>query len=166
MERHSAQDHYLSTEVLTATPQKLHLLLVEAAIRSCEQARRQWNEGQAELACEALIHAQDIVTEMLARLNYEGDAEPAKNLASVYLFVLRSLAEANLEHDQGKLDGAIRVLHTERETWQQVCRRFGSTESAGSAAHVSFSSENAGLAAPIFDLPDTSESLGGFSLEA
>ncbi len=163
----SAQENYLTTEVMTATPQRLQLILVEAAIRSCEQARRCWAANQTEQACEALIHAESIVTELLARLNQEGDPEMAKRIASVYLFVFRSLVDANLKHDETKLKDAIRVLETERETWQEVCRRFGSSDASQAAGRVSLSEERIATAAPILNVPEMSdEGYTGFSLEA
>ena len=45
----SAQSNYLETEVMTAPPQKLQLMLVEAAIRSAERARAMWREEDDEL---------------------------------------------------------------------------------------------------------------------
>ncbi|NLX99773.1 MAG: flagellar export chaperone FliS [Rhodopirellula sp.] len=162
----SAQDNYLTTEVLTATPQRLQLLLVEAAIRCCGQARRHWADEQSLEASESLIHAQNIVTEMLTSLNHQGD-ETAKKLASVYLFVFRALTEANLEHDEDQLNSAIRVLETERETWQQVCRKFGSSEASQSAGHVSLSNIAASPAAPLVSFPEIADATyGGFSVEA
>ena len=65
----SARNHYLETEVLTATPQKLHLLLIEAAMRFAERARRHWRDGNREKAFQSLILAQEAVAKMLSGLN-------------------------------------------------------------------------------------------------
>lgn len=163
----SARENYRVAEVTTAPPQKLHLMLIEAAIRSSERARQHWRTAETEQACEALIHAQDIVGEMLASLSVEGNANLARKLAALYVFVFRSLMEANVEHNEAKLDGAIRVLEIERDTWRQVCQQLGSSEKALSAANVSFSSEAAPPVAPVFDLPESGgETCTGFSLEA
>lgn len=116
---------YLVTEVLTAPPQKLQLLLIEAAIRAAERARDRWQAGEDGQASEALIHAQEVVGELLAGLNREVDAELAKRVASVYLFIFRNLMEASSERSEKKLADALRVLEAERETWQQVCRQLG-----------------------------------------
>ena len=42
----SVRDRYLNAEVMTATPQKLQLMVVEAAIRSCEKARSFWRRDE------------------------------------------------------------------------------------------------------------------------
>jgi len=123
----SAQESYLVTEVMTATPQKLQLMLIDAAIRSAEKARRLWQEQKNDEACEALIHAQEIVGQMLASLNHEPAPELTRKVAAVYLFIFRSLMEANFHRDESKLDGALKVLRVERETWRQVCEKLGST---------------------------------------
>ena len=122
----SARENYLVTDVMTATPQKLQLMLIEAAIRSAERAREKWQAGEDDQACEALIHAQQVVGELLASLNHEADADLVKRVASVYLFVFRNLMEANHERSEKKLDDALRVLEVERATWRHVCEQLGS----------------------------------------
>lgn len=125
-----AYENYLETGVLTASPQKLQLLLIEAAIRSIHRGKQAWSGGDQAAASEHFIHAQDCVGQMLAGLNYNGAAEIVKRLAAVYVFVLRQLAEGSLNRDTAKLDDAVRVLEVERETWRQVCEQFGSETTA------------------------------------
>ena len=119
---------YLETEVMTASPQKLQLMLIEAAIRSIERARRHWRAQEDEQAAEALIRAQQIMTELLAGLNHDVKPELTRKVAAVYLFVFRSLVDAHLRRDEEKLDDTIRVLEVERETWREVCRKPGSSD--------------------------------------
>ncbi len=121
----SARENYLTTQVLTAPPQKLQLMLIEAAIRSARLARQKWQSREDQSACEALIRAQEIMSELLAGLKREVDPDLVERVAGVYLFILRSLTQANLRHDEKKLDDALRVLEEERETWRQVCAKVG-----------------------------------------
>ncbi len=155
----SARQTYLETEVLTAPPQKLQLMLVDGAIRFAEKAREHLQAERHDEACEATIRAQQIVSEIVASLNREQNAELAGRIAAVYMFVFRSLVDANLSHDVGKLDDALRVLRTERETWQQVCETVGAAPS-----------EEAPALTPELDPGSPGESgdrtLSGFSLEA
>lgn len=142
--RSTARESYLVTEVMTATPQKLQLMLIEAAIRSTARVRRHWQAEENEEAVEALIHAQEIIGELLAGLNHEVLPELSKRVASVYLFVFRSLMEAGYARDETKLDAARRVLEIERETWRRVCEELGSTrEKSGPAPGLSSSAEPA-----------------------
>jgi len=121
----SPQTSYLATEVTTASPQKLHLMLIDAAIRRAEQARAAWGAGEDARAAEALDRSQEIVGQMLAAIDREAAPELGRKIAGVYLFLFRSLLEAGLQRDEGKLDEALRVLRIERETWRQLCERLG-----------------------------------------
>lgn len=123
----SAQQNYLLAEVSTATPQKLQLLLVEAAIKNIYRTKQAWKEQKFDAAIESLARAQDIVAEILCSLDVEGNPDIAKKLASIYLFIFRRLAESGMSSDEEKLEDALRVLNAERETWRQVCEKFGST---------------------------------------
>ncbi len=55
---------YLFTEVMTAAPQKLQLLLVESALRNAQQARHHWEQGREDAACQALIRSQNVLVEL------------------------------------------------------------------------------------------------------
>jgi flagellar protein FliS len=165
----SVRENYLVTEVLTATPQKLHLMLVEAAIRAGQQARQHWRAGENEAASEALIRAQEIMSELVAGLNREVDPGLVRRVASVYLFVYRSLMEANFLRDEDKLADALRVLEIERQTWRSVCEQLGSDQPGSSrtdAAELRITAPNVPLPLPAVDLPPAADCAGGFSLDA
>ena len=124
----SPRDNYLQTEVMTAAPQKLQLMLIEAAIRQGKQALNLWQQADAETddrIGDTLVRCQQIVTELLCGLNPEQDRELVRRVASIYLFVFRSLTEAHLQRDQQKLVDALEVLEVERETWREVCQKLG-----------------------------------------
>ncbi len=144
-----ANHSYLETEIMTATPQKLQLMLIDGAIRFCRQAESLWEED-AQAASEAMIRAQEIVGELLASVR-TNENELTKPLAGIYVFVFRSIASAYAERKADALADALKVLTAEQETWRQVCEKFG--------AHRSGSAK-----APALDLPQTPSS--GFSLEA
>jgi len=173
----SARESYLTTEVMTATPQKLRLMLIETAIRSIERARQKWQAEEDDEACELLIHAQQVISELLASLNREAAPDLVKKAASIYLFIFRSLMEANYHRSEEKLDDALRVLEVERETWRQVCEQLGSKktpEDQHPAAADAPSDASASVPPPSAHLPDLSMGSGavddlpgfGISLEA
>jgi flagellar protein FliS len=121
-----ARQNDLQAEDHTATPQKLQLMLVEAAIKNIHRTKKAWDEEKFEAAMDSLALAQDIIAEILSSLDKEGAPELAGKIASIYVFIFRCLAEGGMTHDQQKLDDALRVLNSERETWKQVCEKFGS----------------------------------------
>lgn len=117
----SARNTYLATQVLTASPAKLHLTLIEAAIRSARQASALWRAGRIDEAGQAIDHCQELVSELLAGLRPELAPQLVGDVASVYLFVFRRLTAAALEHNQAPLEEAISTLEIERDTWREVC---------------------------------------------
>lgn len=137
----STRENYLVTEVMTATPQKLQLMLIDGALRFGHQAQALWQEGRDDDALEALIRCQQIVTEMLGGLNPERNPELVRRVASVYLFIFRALVSAQLERDAKRLADALSTLEIERETWLQLCEKLRTTGPAAedaSASRLSF----------------------------
>ncbi len=164
---HSTRDTYLATEVMTAAPPKLQLMLIEAAIRFAGRTRQFWAEQKDAEAGEALLRAQDIAGELVAALDHEAEPELAARAGAVYLFVFRCLVEAGFQRNPAKLDDAIKVLEVERDTWRRVCEKFGARSDIAhaptsrphdDAARVPLADSSAGL----LDPPPA----GGFSLEA
>jgi len=133
----STRENYLVTEVMTATPQKLQLMLIEAAIRFGHQAETLWQEGQDDSALEAIIRCQQIVTELLCGLNPEQNTEMVRRVAGVYLFIFRGLTAAQLQRDTKQLADALAILEIERETWRELCEKLGATQAAPAGAGAS-----------------------------
>lgn len=105
---------------MTASPAKLHLLLIDGAIRNLQRALHEWRLGNNEPACESICKTQDILGELLAGLNQETVPELAGKISAVYSFLLRSVGEALQSRDEHQLQKVIEVLGIERETWKQV----------------------------------------------
>ncbi len=163
----AARESYQTAEILTATPQKLRLMLIEGAIRFSLRARGYWKANEPVKATQALIRAQQIVGELIAGLNTESKSDLVKRLAGIYAFIYRSLLEASFRKDEGRLAAAIRVLEIERETWRQVCEKLGgSTQTRIDQA--TFHQPQPKMPSFPFAAVDTLhvEQRGGFSLDA
>jgi flagellar protein FliS len=126
-----ARQNYLATEVLTATPQKLQLLLIEGAIRFGHQARALWHQQRDDEAGEAIIRCQQIVAQLLAGLRKDDPSELSKQIAGVYAFVFNCLIAAHLDRDEQKLAEALSILAEEQTTWRAVCEKLGDRRSDG-----------------------------------
>jgi flagellar protein FliS len=116
----SSQNPYLRDAVLTATPEQLHLMLYDGAIRNATQAREAILRKDYETSYEKLTRAQHILLEMHKGLNFEVNAELCGRMASIYNFLYRKLLDANIHRDVQEIDNALRVLRIERETWQML----------------------------------------------
>lgn len=119
----NVRQQYLATEVGTATPQKLHLMLIDAAIRGVNRGRQHQLLGENPQALKAFTRAQQIIAAIMDGLNRDVAPELVDRMRSVYFFIFRAILDGSRGHDEKKLDEALRVLEIERGTWQAVCEK-------------------------------------------
>jgi len=119
------QKTYIEREVATATPQKIQLLLIEAAIKNIHRVKRFWETDDTEGAFQSLTRIQDIVTEILSSLDMKGSPEIAQSLAAIYVFIFRKVVAVRGPEDMDSLDDALKVLMAERQSWKEICEKFG-----------------------------------------
>jgi len=112
---------YLETQIATATPQRLRLMLIEGALRQARLAEDAIASPSAEGPLEPLIRCRSLVAELIAGIR-PGSSSLADHVLDIYLFLFRELADPELRQDVARLRGVIRVLGEERQTWQEVCR--------------------------------------------
>jgi len=148
----TAGNSYFENQVHTASPQKLHWMLVDAALRDARRAEEFLAKGSPVQASADLAHAEAIVAEILCAMRRDLAPELVDKCQAIYGFVLRSLTDAHLKDDLHALRGAIKVLEVEHETWRMAVESAAAkTRPATPAPHIHFDS------APIE---------GGFSFEA
>ena len=116
-------DSYLETEVLTATPQKLQLLMINGALRFAYQAQQLRADDQREEAWEKTSRCREIVTQILCSIKPDG-SELLRTVSGIYLFLFQELTEINAQDAYQRLAGVIRVLEEERQTWEELCRQM------------------------------------------
>lgn len=114
---------YLEAQIMTATPQKLRLMLIEGALRFARQTLEFWQREQNEQAIESLIRCRSIISELLSGIRLD-DSDLTHKVAGVYLFLFRCLTEAHLRRDRKKVEETISVLEIEHETWRLVCEKL------------------------------------------
>ena len=118
-----ARDAYLETEINTATPQKLRLMLIEGAIRQAALTQQHWKADNHEPALESLIRCRDIVSELIAGI-HGADSPLAQQVCGLYVYLFSALTEAQQTRDEHQLAGVIRVLEEDRETWRELCQQL------------------------------------------
>jgi flagellar protein FliS len=129
----SARETYLETQILTATPQRLRLMLIEGAIRRAKAAQAAWQANKVTEGLAAVSHCRDIVSELIAGIHPE-QTPLAKQVLTVYMFLFSTLVEAQVARDAHRLNDIIRVLDEERTTWQTVCEQMPERPIAASVA--------------------------------
>jgi flagellar protein FliS len=141
----SAQhSQYLESKVLTAPAHRLHLMLIEGAIRFARQAEEMLRRGDTSSAAGPLLRVVDIVGEMLAGVR-EGKSEIHTRLTELYWFLFRRVSEAKIYCDEAMLAEALRLLEFERQTWLAVCEKFGSSAELSTKARTEQPPPAAGL---------------------
>jgi flagellar protein FliS len=128
---HNSQ--YLESKVLTAPPQRLHLMLIEGALRFGRQAEDALRRGEQYAASAALLRVLDIVGELLAGVRTKKTALNGK-IADFYWFLFRRFSFAKIHGDAAALAEVLRLLEYERQTWQLVCDKLDAESSAPSSA--------------------------------
>src|SRR6476620_3649653 len=98
--------NYLRTQVLTATPEQLQMMLYDGAIRFAEQARPALEKKDWETTYSMISRSQKIITELTGSLKHEVAPEMCARLASLYNYVYKKLIEASSEHKLDSLDEA------------------------------------------------------------
>lgn len=122
------RDTYLEARVLTAPPQRLHLMLIEGALRYGRKAEEALRRGDSVEASPALVRTIDILGEMLASVRQK-KTELNRKIADFYWFLFRRVTEAKISDDADKLAEVLELLEYERQTWQLVCDRLESETS-------------------------------------
>jgi flagellar secretion chaperone FliS len=137
---------YLRTKVLTASPEELHLMLYDGAIRFAEEGKAALLEGNIEKAHNALVRAQNIVLEMSSGLDHSVDPDLCAKMSSLYNFIYRRFIEANLRRETSHIDDTLKILNFQRETWVLLIEKLAEERKGGlvAASVAPANSENDG----------------------
>src|SRR3546814_7739257 len=121
-----------STEVLSASPQRLITLLFDGARAAIMKARLHMQNDNIESRGMAISKAIHIVDSGLkASVDQESGGELAKNLVATYELIIRNLLLANLHADMSKLDLAERLLVDIANAWREAVDTLPMEAAAG-----------------------------------
>lgn len=112
-----ASDEYLESQVLTATPHQLHLMVVEGAIKYAAAAESALGRGDFGAADAAFDRATRCVADLVDGLNAAHTPEMVDSAKSLFLFIYRNLLIASVERDAKRVADALLILRLHRETW-------------------------------------------------
>jgi len=158
-----ATDSYLEAQVRSATPQKLRLLLIEGALKFANKTKHFWQSDQLEDGVQSVIRCRGVLSELLMSIKEE-HSPLTKRVSAIYLFLFKTVTEAQLHRDLKKLEDVIRILDIERKTWQMLCEKMPDFPEDESGA---FEAETEFKAADMKAIPTGDQEVsGGFSLDA
>ena len=102
-------------------------MLYEEAERQMSAAVKGLESGDRKLdqINNAIIKAQDVITELMVSLDFDKGGEIANNLYSLYVFFNRQLMQANIQKDADMIRPVAQMMKELKETWVQVFQKAG-----------------------------------------
>ncbi len=111
---------YQQSSVLTATPERLIVMLYDGMHRFLFQAAAAMRARDIAAAHTKLRQAESILAHLQSTLDLE-QGEIAQNLLSIYLFCRRHLNQARVDFDPVKVEQVDGMLSTLRDAWDKIC---------------------------------------------
>lgn len=121
--RHSVDEYAqlgLRTDIETATPHRLILLLLDGALEKVRIAERAIEHGNIAAKGKTISWAISIIDGLRASLNLELGGAIAANLDQLYDYMTRTLVSANLHSDKSQLEEVERLLREIRSAWKGI----------------------------------------------
>lgn len=121
-----ALNAYKQTKVKTAGQGQLIVMLYEEAVKQLQIAVEAMDEKNIknpeniERANKGILKTQEIITELMASLDFEAGGEIATNLFSIYSFFNRELMAGNIEKDRNKIQTVRNLMDQLRTAWIQI----------------------------------------------
>ncbi len=116
---------YRKTQIETASPEALILMLYDGALKFMTQAEIAFEENNIELISNKLLRIQAIFTELLTSLDKDKGGEIAVNLERLYVFFLEQLGEANVKKDPKPMLDIKPLVVELRDTWVKAMEKAG-----------------------------------------
>jgi flagellar secretion chaperone FliS len=120
---------YQNNSVNTASPGELTLMLYNGSLKFLHIAKKAIEDKNIELKNTNIQKVQAIVNELMVTLNM--DLEVSKNMMSLYDYLNRRLAEANVKNDLSILEEVEEFLTEFRDTWKEVVQVNRQKQHAG-----------------------------------
>jgi len=111
---------YRESAVLTASRERLVVMLYDGACRFLEQGALAMREGDIGATHVKLRRGEAIISHLQHTLDME-QGEVASNLLTIYLFCRRHLNRARIERDPLKVDEVVGLLRQLRDGWEAIC---------------------------------------------
>jgi len=126
---------YLRDAVMTATPEQLHLMLYDGAIKFALQGKDALLAKDYEESYNKLSRAQAIILEMQNGLRPEVNPELCDQMSAVCSFLYRKLVDGSVHKDITCIDDAVKILRYQRETWVMLMEKVAQlkADEAGAA---------------------------------
>lgn len=114
---------YKNTQVISASPEKILLLLYEAAIKFTKLAIKAAEEKKISERCVNIGRAFDIVLELNNTLDHKVGGPIAAQLEQLYMFITDQYTKANISGDPEPLRSVVKILENLHQGWVQAIEK-------------------------------------------
>ncbi|MEE9391611.1 MAG: flagellar export chaperone FliS [Planctomycetota bacterium] len=111
---------YQRNAILSASREKLVLLMYDGALRFARQSMVQLDKGNHAEYGRLISRTFNIVSELKVSLDREAGAQIASRLDQLYRFVMDALVKANANRSKKDLEDALKIMTTLREGWAGI----------------------------------------------
>ena len=111
---------YRKTNVTTADPKRLVLMLYEGAIDNLKRAKHLLAEGDYEAKSRCIMRAQNMINELMCSLDFEKGGQISANLDALYNYCLRRIMHADLKKDLKVFDEIVGILSELLSAWETI----------------------------------------------
>jgi flagellar protein FliS len=122
----AARAAYAESSVLTATPERLVVMLYDGAIRFLYAGASAAREGRRDVARDRLRRAQAVIDELNRSLDMS-QGQIARNLRDLYTFCSRHLIDSTLNANPDGYEEVAKLLTELREAWDQCAAQAAAT---------------------------------------
>ncbi len=121
---------YKETKIRTASQGQLIVMIYDEAIKQIDIAASGLEEGtkQLDMVHNAIVKAQDLVTELTVSLDFDRGGEIAKGLFNLYMFFREQLLVANVKKSRNILTSIRAMLAELRDAWVQILKSGADVE--------------------------------------
>ena len=106
---------YREMEMQSASPERLVVIVFEQLVVNLERARLAMEKKEVELRVTSLRRARDLVTELLATLDFEKGGAIASQLADLYQFMLYELVDVGSRGDVRTIGKLVNIATSLRD---------------------------------------------------
>ena len=125
---------YRQTRVKTASQGQLIVMLYDEGLKQLKAAEIELGGSQPKLdsAHNAIVKAQDVITELMVSLDFDKGGDIAQNLFHLYMYFNQKLIDANLTKDVSGISEVYKLMSELRSAWASI-----EGEGAGQPGNVS-----------------------------
>jgi flagellar protein FliS len=111
---------YQTSNITTATPEKLMILLFDGAIQFLQKAKTAIAEKKLQERSQNIDGARKIIRELMRTIDLENGNDVSKNLFKLYNRMAMDLIKANIQKNANKIDEVITDLTNIRWGFQKA----------------------------------------------